>query len=307
MYQYQNQIIETLKTGGQKKLATQIGVSESAISQYKDGHYNGNLENLEIKIKAWIDRNKTRGNSWTNIIVHTKTMETMINSMFLVHQMKSMGIIHGPSGIGKTVSIDQYCKQEPAAIKITCTLDSRSIRGVLDLIHEALFNESFTSAGGARAVRKKVVNKLRGADVFLIFDEANKLINDAWQEVKTIHDQTGCAIMMVGTKSVYDRITEPHSGRLVEEIANRSPIKRGFEIEPPKSDLDMIAAAYDVTDDAAVNRLWFWTKKSGIRHAVNLIKLSKFMAKNQDITLDHIRKAEAVTGSEDAKSGKNQD
>jgi len=291
-YKYQNEVRQMVAEKSLVTVATAIGVSDTAVSRYVNGKYNGNLDNLENKIGSYLSRVSERGDAWSDIIVNTSVMDNVMRTIRLVHNMRVMGLITGPAGIGKTKSCEAYQQSNPGVILVTASVDGKSIKGIVSDLYWKVAGKELR--GTARAGRQAIINRLKGADRAILIDEAHKLVNDSYQELKHIYDQTGCPIILVGTHSVYDRLVDERYGHVLEEVDDRIPIKRRFNIEVPKNDIVSVAQAYGVYDKGAIKKLVGFCRHVSIRKVAYLVKMARFLA-NGEVTEKDIIDADMMT------------
>ncbi|MHA1585659.1 MAG: AAA family ATPase [Promethearchaeota archaeon] len=293
-YKYIKELEVLIESTSQNKLAKDIGISPAALSRYMIADYNGNISNVNNKIEGFLSRAKERGNTWDDVIVDTSVKVNMLKTIRFVHNMRKMGIISGPAGIGKTISCVEYKKSNPGTILITGSMDSKSVKGIVSELYFATMGKELL-IGTARIGRKAIINKLAGSDRIIIVDEAHKLVNDSFQELKYVHDQTGCPIMLVGTYSVYDRLEDRRYGRILEEVDDRIPVKRRFQMTASIKDIYKVANGYGIDDKNVIKKLAKYGKYVSLRKVVALIQIAKFLSHGNVSEIDIIS-AETITG-----------
>jgi len=294
MYMYLEALNKILETRSKHALAKAIGINHGVLSMYLKSDYNGNVERINEKIKAYLERETARGDQWTDVIVQTETMKKIVKAINLIHLMRKMGIVYGPAGLGKTESAKAYVSKTPGSYLITALPDSKSVAGAINLIHFALFKEE--QRYSPRTARRMIVDRLKGSDSMIIIDDAHKLSNEALEEIRAIHDQSGCAFTLIGTEEILNRLIDPRAGRILAQMSSRLPVRRMFPLQPSSVDLKLVCEAYGVIDKDVIKRLAEKGKRGGLRLAVHQIKIARHIAKNGPVTMGDLLAAEAASG-----------
>lgn len=295
-YQFVNQINQLLQTRSWRKMAKEIGLSQSTLSAYLKGEYSGDLAKIEDRIKSYLERQAERGDRWRDLIVETATMREIKKTLGLIHAMRKMGVIFGPAGLGKTESAKRYVEDTPGVHLVTAAPDCKSVAGIVFILHQSLFKEDFKV--NPRVARQAIVNRLHGSDKMLIVDDAHALTNEAIEELRAIHDSSEVPIALIGTEMILARLIHPRSGRILAQMSSRLPVRKLFKLEPSAQDLKLVCEAYGVTDRDVIKRLAEKGRRGGLRLAVHQLKIAKLMARDQAVNLKHLLDAEVISGED---------
>lgn len=293
-YLYIGELEEEIKKVSQTQLAQVVGVSPASLSKYINRDYEGNIININNKIKAYLKRKNERANHWDKIIVDTEVLSTMLKTIRLAHVMRKMGIIYGPAGIGKTIAAQKYALENPGTILATAAPDSKSVKGLVSTLHYELFKKPLN--GGSMSGRISIVEKLGGSDRLIILDQAHDLSNDALEEVRAIYDATGNPFVLIGTDEIFSRLTNRRAHRILEQMNSRIPIKRSFKLMPLKQDLKKVCRAYGIEDKDIIKRMSEKGFRGGLRLVTDQINIARFIANGQEVTMKHIVDAESMSG-----------
>lgn len=293
-YTYANALNDLLQTNSWRSLSKKIGISQSTLSKYISGSYEGNLEAIEERIKSYLAREAERGDKWRDLIVETETLSEIKNSITLIHNMRKMGVIYGPAGIGKTESARRYCEDTPGSIMVTVTPDCKTVAGVIYLIYRTLFKEELRTS--PRQANVTIIKRLRGSDTILIVDDADEMTNEAFEQLRGIHDATDCPVAIIGTEMILNRLIHPRAGRVLARVHSRLPVKRFFPLQPSEDDVKKVCRAYGVTDKTVIQHLFRKSAQGGLRMAVHQIKIARILAKDQPVTLKFIIEAASIGG-----------
>lgn len=175
-------------------------------------------------------------------------------------------IIYGDAGVGKTMAIKEYVKNNPMAIFITCAPAYKRISGVNYLLCSKL---------GIRERRTmyaydEIVYKLTNSDRVIIVDEAQFLSDDSLEHLRSISDAAGIGICFVGNSSLFSNITKNESkdfGQIFSRKSNDTELRVG---DIKRADIESIFAG-SYLDDKSIDLLYKIAKTPyGIRGAVNV-------------------------------------
>lgn len=175
-------------------------------------------------------------------------------------------IIYGDAGVGKTMAIKEYVKNNPMAIFITCAPAYKRISGVNYLLCSKL---------GIRERRTmyaydEIVYKLTNSDRVIIVDEAQFLSDDSLEHLRSISDAAGIGICFVGNSSLFSNITKNESkdfGQIFSRKSNDTELRVG---DIKRTDIESIFVG-SYLDDKSIDLLYKIAKTPyGIRGAVNV-------------------------------------
>ena len=89
-------------------LSERTGYSRATWSQYRDNKYNGDVGKVDQKlvefIKNWMKR---------DLLADTSTTKILKSACADAFEWKRLGIIMGPSGVGKTATIKALEQERP--------------------------------------------------------------------------------------------------------------------------------------------------------------------------------------------------
>ncbi len=202
----------------QAKLAPFIGVSQTALSQYRRSKYdNGDIAELERKVEEFFKVNdmqaaaaeKAAPYKATTEYVATSISEDVYRSIQYIQLERGMAVLHGDAGIGKTKGAAKFVKENSNAIYIEATPSSGTLAGILKLLARELH---------ISAIRNKldlvlaIREKLENTNKVIIIDEAQHLKLGALEELRALSDDNsvtgakGVGICLIGNTDVYNRM-----------------------------------------------------------------------------------------------------
>lgn len=217
------------KDVSQAKAAPMMGVSQTALSQWRRSMYDkGNVEELENKIGEFFRAQdakeqaaeKTTPYRMIREYVPTSISEDVYQLIKYCQLEKGMVVIHGDAGIGKTKGAEKFARENPAStIYIQATPSSGTLKSTLKLLARALkLPESRTNLDLIMDIREK----LEGTQKVIIIDEAQHLKLTALEEIRTLSDaspitgHSGTGIVLIGNTEVYNRMTGKQEARFAQ-------------------------------------------------------------------------------------------
>lgn len=136
----------------------------------------------------------------------------------MVRENKTMGLLIGPTGIGKSRCAHALLGTYAGSILLTATAESRTPRSFIRLLARELGVMNWNSrATRVLGRQERIVEEMRNTGRLIMIDEAHKLTDECLETVREIHDLTGCPILMFAVKDLRDRIlrmASPDAGQM---------------------------------------------------------------------------------------------
>ncbi|MEE9456361.1 MAG: AAA family ATPase [bacterium] len=276
-----------------RKLARGIGVAESNLLAYRDGHYRGNVDNVAAKIRDYLHRAMQRNQALVIPYVETTIARAVQEVLALAQLEGTIGVVYGPAGIGKTLAIEDYCQRHGYAYFVTA---SPAVRTPSAIAREMLYAtaESRGSDTTSRNVRR-LTERLYGTESVVVVDEAQHLRLDALELARAVHDATGCGLVFCGTAVLYDNLTR-HRDELLEQLFSRVGFRRCVSDEVPPE--DVVAVVDAALGKAATKQIKKYllerAELGGLRIVTRQLKNAARMADlaGESLSLEHVREAE---------------
>lgn len=177
----QARVEQFLKDKGisQAKAAPMMGISQTALSQYRRSMYdNGDIAALESKLEEFFRTQQEQQASTEKALPYRPTQDYIPTSISedvckLIRYCqieKGMVIIHGDAGIGKTKGAEKFVRENPAAsVYIQATPSIGTLGNLLKVVARALkVPECRNKLDLMLAIREK----LEGTNKVIIIDEA---------------------------------------------------------------------------------------------------------------------------------------
>ncbi|OOH92175.1 transcriptional regulator [Pasteurellaceae bacterium 15-036681] len=194
-----NQLLKSFmeeKELDQKAVARLLGVSVATVSLYLKGEYKGVVANIDKKVEEVIGRAKIKEliDGYNDGFVRTKQAKRGLAMIDSVHAEGEMGVLYGQAGMGKTQILKQYVKENSSAVLIE-TDPSCTPKVLLRRIAKAIGS---TETGTNDNLFEGIVNKLTGADMVLLVDEAELLSTRSLEFIRRIQDLSKCGVVLAG-------------------------------------------------------------------------------------------------------------
>lgn len=201
-----------------KKLGGMAGYSEAAVSRWLSGRYDGDSAALGRAMADALAAHARR-RRWDAAWFETAATRACFTVFDLIRESGDVGLVHGPAGIGKTVSCRRYAETNPTAALWTATEGRSSRRWAERGLWEAL-------KAGRKDTRLDVwaamCARLSGSGRVLIIDNAQRLTAGALRWLMDLHDETGAALALVGNPEVLDRLGA--SDQLLSRVGFRQDV-----------------------------------------------------------------------------------
>lgn len=262
----------------QAALAAQMGVSQATISQWLNGTYRGDLSALDGKAEGWLRQQETRKTAafWGGPgFVETLAARRIATALLFAQTTTDLVVVYGPSGVGKTMACQQFCRSYGNVWLATMSSATTSTVTCLEEICVAVGLEP---AGGAAKMQRLLIKRLRETRGLLLVDEAQHLSVGALEAIRALHDAAELAVALVGNEQVYARLTggnrQAQFAQLFSRVGKRVALGR-----PMPEDVDVLTAAWGLEEaglKAVVGRIA--ATPGGLRSATKALRLAFALA-----------------------------
>ncbi len=283
------------RTGStQSEVAKRIGTSSALISSYLSGSYKGDINKLEKILQEFLKREEERAyEKREHIFVPTKQANDVLAVLTYAHLYRTIGVVYGSAGLGKSESIKEYKKQNTQMIHIVCS----PVLNNAAILEEILEKMGKVATGGKRKMFKAVIETLYGTDMLVVFDEAQHLNYKAIETIRTIHDIAKVGVVFVGTVEVYDRMTGRRNLKY-DQIFSRVGIRRYLRPEIKRKEVkELVMKNFPNTEEKGINFLYARAQEAGaLRKIFMMLRMARNIAKSNGnvITEDILKESEKL-------------
>lgn len=213
----------------QAKLAPMIGISQTALSQWRNNKYDkGNIEEVESKILEFFKfkdegeaiKEKAELYKPSYDYVPISTSEDIFKLIRYCQLERGMVVVHGDAGIGKTKAAEKFVRENPTnSIYLQITPSSGTLNSILRMLARAL---KISESRCKLDLMFDIQSKLEGTNKVIIIDEAQHLKYAALEEIRTLSDpnsitgQMGVGIVLIGNTEVHSRMVGKQEARFAQ-------------------------------------------------------------------------------------------
>lgn len=183
-------------------VANATGIAKSTLSMWINNSYKGDNSKIADKINNFVQLEKERTNDDELKICDISILKYIFEIAKLCHTKGKIGVCAGRAGLGKTVAVKEYVKQNLNAILIESD-SGYTAKSLLLEIHKRL---GLSGKGCCYDLMSEVVNKLNHSGRLLIIDEAENLPYRALEITRRIHDKTGVGVLLVGRNVLFENL-----------------------------------------------------------------------------------------------------
>lgn len=285
----------------QNKASTMIGISQTALSQYRHNQYGGNVPDVEQKLaeflrtRAAVEHAEEKSAPYkpNGDYVPTSISENVYKAIQYCQLERGMMVLHGDAGIGKTKGAMRFVAENPSnAIYLSATPISGTLGNTLKLLARALrVPETRNKLDLMLSIRAR----LHGTDKIIIIDEAQHLKLNTLEELRNLSDpddatgDKGTGICLIGNTEVYSRMLGKQEAQFAQQFSRVKMCRRYSTTKVTLA--DMMELFPTLADGNHKKELEFLhgisQSKWGIRGATNIYNNA---VNNEDITADGLRK-----------------
>jgi DNA transposition AAA+ family ATPase len=293
----QDEMLDYIKEAKVTKssVAKKIGINEGRFNAFLYGKYEGDNETVRKKCIEFLNM-KLRRLELKKVEFDYYDTENSLNVKAvckMTQLYKTMGLLYGDAGIGKSLTIEEFSRENINVYLITVY---HSITA-LDLM-ESILTELKVDAKGLDGTKMaEIIKVLKGTDNTLIIDEAQHLSLKCLEKIRAIHDKTGVGIVFASSPDLYQRLTGAKR-KQYEQIFSRMLVRREIRAVVTKKDVEGILRSTDFEfDDKMVNFCYGIARKSGhYRTLRHIIQHSSYLSKQagRPLDLNILRQAESM-------------
>lgn len=255
------------KTGkSQTLIAKELGVSGAQLSSFLSGTYKA-PHTIIPKVQALLTVSERKEIAPREpSFVPTRVSQAVETAITYSHIQGKIAVVYGDAGIGKTMAINQYCKENTLAVKITISPSYASMSGVNELIADQLGVRERVS----RKLYAEIITKLKDSGRVIIIDEAQHLTVRTLNHIRCMADESGIGITLVGNDEVYTKLKGSGRADFAQLFSRIGMRKQVMTNTLSKDDIRAVFSA--IGDDEESQDILFKIARTnyGLRGAVNV-------------------------------------
>lgn len=273
--------------------AARLDVSHAALNRWLDGRSSmKEAHRVAAAVTRWLDAERSPARD--EVYVETKSSKLVTDALSYAKAMGKMACIYGGPGVGKTCALRHFRRLESPVWLATMNAAITTVVPALEHVAEAVGLPDPT--GGARRIHQAICRQIANLGGILVIDEAQHLRTGAIEAIRSLHDETGVAIALVGNENVYAAITggsrQAHFAQIFSRIGMRVPLTRP-KVEDVRA---LVGTRWGVKDDDVIDELAkVATHPGGLRLVTQIMGM---VAKRGRVTVTAIKSACRVVGAE---------
>ncbi len=260
--------------------ASMMDMSPAQLSQFLNNKYKGDLERTSFRISNYIkDVLERKKYSSEHVFIRNLTnTEMVLNVVRLTHLQRSIGLITGKSGLGKTSALKSYAEEHQEVLFIEVDT-AYSPKELLSELHEMC---GYNGKGHLNLLKKDIISKLKNSGRLLIIDQAEYLQDKALDLLRSIHDKAGVGLLLSGLPRLLNNIKGV--GGVHEQIYTR--IGAFLELKP-LTDADITKLVFSYGEGfAGLERDFIELCRRNARVLTILARESRRIALNKGVTVN---------------------
>lgn len=278
-------------------LCDRIGsAAPSTLSAFAMGKYQGDNRKLAWTINRFFVAEEARQAQALMMPITpgfrmTRTAEKITAQLRWAHQGEVVVVVGNP-GLSKTSTVDRYCATTPNAFKATMSAATRAPGPMLAEIARST-GRVIKNRSNMNMVYQELVQRLDGLRALLVIDEAQHLSDAALDQVRALHDRTGCGLALVGNHTVLGRIQAGVRSPEFAQIHSRVSWPQTY-LTPEPQDVEILCDAWEVPPG---QQREFLAKVAslpgGVRSLTQTLKMATLAARSteEDRCLSHLKAA----------------
>jgi DNA transposition AAA+ family ATPase len=286
-----------------RSLADEAGIAAGTFSNWYGATYQGDVDRVGRQVRTWLDARPARARVQATMpgspdFVETATASAILATLEHAQYMPDIALVIGAPGLGKSMTARHYQRRNPNVWLVTAEACGNSVRSMLELIAVPL--RIPTTGFSAPKLSFEITKRMRGVSGLVLIDEAQHLSPAALDQARTLHDQAGVGLALVGNESIFARIDgngRSHFAQLTSRVGMRT-----VRMRPAAADVGALLDAWKIIDHDCRKTLHSVAQKpGGLRLMDKVLRFSHKMAMGDGglPTITHIRAAYSRLSSDD--------
>ncbi|MCR9218964.1 MAG: AAA family ATPase [Alphaproteobacteria bacterium] len=274
------------------QLGEQAEMAHQTLQAVANGTYAGDMQGMARRAKRWLDSRAAERESPVGVpaalpFVRTPFVEEIWIGLDYARVRPSITLVVADPGMSKTTAAREYAKATPNAHFINTDPSKANHNGLLWTLVRRLRIPARNPADYADAVGER----LGGRRSLLLIDEAQRLDAKALEQLRSLHDDYGVGVALLGNETlthIINKMARERDGAQFKSRVGRRVAAR----KPAAQDVEAFVAAAALDDKGMQDFLRAVAKRPGaFRLAANTLWNGQFLAASQKaaLTLDHLK------------------
>lgn len=197
------------------------GYSQGTLSNYVNGKSRGDAEAVTRALNQWMeDEAQARAVRRPDGFVETDVAVRMLTTIRTAKVQGVMALIHGPAGVGKTMTAHVAKAMFPGSIYQRVTQSAKRGPGLIAELSRQL---GVNARNNLTRNQAAVIDILRDSGRLLIFDEIHQAHSSGLEAIRDLHDEAGVPVALVGTIDAVKQLTD--TGQYYGQFASRIAVR----------------------------------------------------------------------------------
>jgi DNA transposition AAA+ family ATPase len=211
-----------------------------------NGSYKGDNAALAEKTRIWLDSLISRARIAMPELVPftmTRSAQKFMTLLEYAQVLPDIVVIAADAGVGKTITCQKYKDTHPNVWMLTAEPSISSPSRILEYLREVIGLPNLPT----QKIPHAVTRKLTGTQGLVIIDEAQRLSTMALDQLRSIYDNAGIGLALVGNREVWNRIDGGGQKARLAQLFSRVGMALTVT-KLPAADINMVIGAAGVTD-----------------------------------------------------------
>lgn len=189
-----------------QSVAKDLGCHASTLTQFKNSKYQGDQDKLARAVNEYIGRQTERRQvQLPRGFVELEAAQRMLVVVRQAINHSAIGVIVGPAGVGKTMTLQAAASMFAGSILIRISQSTTRSTGLMNEFARAM---GTPRRNGVAATFRTVIDALRGTNRLILIDEAHKLTELGLEAIRDVHDEAGVPIILCGTSRLRQSVSD---------------------------------------------------------------------------------------------------
>lgn len=233
--------------------ARRADIPLGTLSAWYDGTYKGRFDTTTGRIENFLSSRDaavelTRGLPMAPGFLQTRIARELFTAFTYAQMVPTMAVVTIASGLGKSMAASTFAATRPHVVHVTLSPSSSNPHTMKQEIAQEMGIDCKDGAKIKRVITEAL--KRVGHHALLIVDEAQNLSEDSINELRHFRDMAQCGLVLLGNdegRTPYATRDPRHSSpQVARRVGHRLNVLR-----PYKEDIDLVVAAWKLTDPAA--------------------------------------------------------
>ena len=271
----------------QRQISKETGLSTSVISQFLNGTYTGDNDEVAKTVTQYLAVGKERLNTVSSACFFPDLPNTkeVLFACFYAHQHNDIALVSGDAGAGKTTALRHYTEHNTGVVFVTANACTTSAGAVLGLICRKMGRQI---SGRKAILMNALVEQLTGTNRLIIIDEADHLSLDALQAVRNLNDLAGVGIVLSGNDKIYRQMLSGRKSYEFDQLRTRIVVRKKVTNEYFPGEMEAI---FPGLNQECIAYLLELACNESLRTAKKLYDIAQVVAtaQGQKLVVKHLR------------------